>query len=199
MFFNFGLKIFFVNTAAAKTTDGQLAAVHLIAGAIGDFLTQGVGDVDLVQIGDRVAAFANEVNMIDGVSVEPFHTVDSAYAGNQALLLEQRQIPVNGSQGDVRVFGLKHFVDHVRRRVGCGRSQTFQDGIALFEVLFCNAHGHLPFFLFWGSLVYTHIVAHDFLFVNKNYSHLGNYFLGSDKSRRARFLLASLFEGGGMA
>ena len=81
MFYIFsGLKIFFVNTAAAKTTDGQLAAVHAIAGAIGDFLMQGVGDMDLMEIGNRVAAFANEVNMIDGVSVESFHTVDSAYA-----------------------------------------------------------------------------------------------------------------------
>ena len=155
MFYIFsGLKIFFVNTAAAKTTDGYLAAVHLIAGAIGDFLMQGVGNVDLVQIGDGAAVFANEVNMIDGISVESFHTVDGAYAGDQALLLEQCQIPVNCCQGDVRVFSLKHFVDHVRRRVGCGRTQTFQDGIALFEVLFCNAHGHLPFFCF-GALLFT--------------------------------------------
>ena len=176
MFFYFGLKIFFVNTAAAKTTDGQLAAVHLIAGAIGDFPVEGSGDLDLMQIGDRVTCFANEVDMGFGVGIEPLHTFDGAYAHDLALLLEQRQIPVNGSQGDVRVFGLKHFVDHVRRRVGCGRSQTFQDGIAFFEVLFCNAHGHLPFFLFWGSLVYTHIVTYVFLFVNKNYSHLVKYF-----------------------
>ena len=154
MFFYFGLKIFFVKTAAAKTADGHLAAVHLIAGAIGDFLIQGVGDVDLVQIRDSVAAFANEVDVGVGVAIEPFHTFDGADAGDQALLLEQRQIPVNGSQGDVRVFCLKHFVDHVRRRVGCGRSQTFQDGIAFFEVLFCNAHGHLPFFCF-GALLFT--------------------------------------------
>ena len=132
--------------------------------------------MDLMEIGNRVAAFANEVNMIDGVSVESLYTVDGAYAGDQTLLLEQGQIPVNSGQGDVRVFGLKHFVDHVRRRVGCGRSQTFQDGIPLFEVLFCNAHGHLPFFLFWGSLVYTHIVTYVFLFVNKNYSHFQKYF-----------------------
>ena len=81
MFYIFsGLKIFFVDTAAAKTTDGYLAAVHLIAGAIGDFLMQGVGDMDLMEIRNCVAVFANEVNMIDGVSVESFHTVDSAYA-----------------------------------------------------------------------------------------------------------------------
>ena len=155
MFYIFlGLKIFFVDTAAAKTTDGQLAAVHLIAGAIGDFLIQGVGDVNLMEIRNRVALFANEVDMGCGVAIEPFHTFDRADAGDQTLLLEQSQIPVNGSQGDVRVFSLKHFVDHVRRRVGCSRSQTFQDGIALFEVLFCNAHGHLPFFCF-GALLFT--------------------------------------------
>ena len=157
MFFNFGLKIFFVKTAAAKTTDGQLAAVHLIAGAIGDFLTQGVGDVDLMEIGNGVAFFANEVDVGRGVAIEPFHTFHRADAGNQALLLEQCQIPVNGSQGDVRVFSLKHFVDHIRRRVGCGRSQTFQDGIALFEVLFRNAHGHLPFSVVLGlSCLHPH-------------------------------------------
>ena len=155
MFYIFsGLKIFFVKTAVAKTTDGHLAAVHVIAGAIGDLLIQGGGDADLVQIGNRVAFFANEVDVVDGVAIEPFHTFDGADAGDQALLLEQCQIPVNCCQGDVRVFSLKHFVDHVRRRVGCGRSQTFQDGIALFEVLFCNAHGHLPFFCF-GALLFT--------------------------------------------
>ena len=93
-----GLKIFVFQAAAAKTADGQLAAVHLIAGAISDFLTQGVGDVDLVQIRDSAAVFANEVNMVDGVSVESLHTVDGAYAGDQTLLFEQRQISVNGSQ-----------------------------------------------------------------------------------------------------
>ena len=155
VFFIFDLKIFVFQTAAAKTTDGQLAAVHLIAGAIGNFLTQGVGDGDLMEIGNGVALFADEVDMVDGVAIEPFHTFDGADAGDQALLLEQRQIPVNGSQGDVRVFGLKHFVDHVRRGVGCGRTQTFQDGIAFFEVLFRNAHGHLPFFCCFGALLFT--------------------------------------------
>ena len=118
MFFNFGLKIFFVKTAAAKTTDGHLAAVHLIAGAISDFLMQGVGDVDLVEIRDSVAFFADEVNVGGSIAIEPFHTFDGAYAGDQSLLLKQGQVSVNGSQGDVRVFRLKHFVDHVRRRVG---------------------------------------------------------------------------------
>lgn len=150
----FALKIFVFQTAAAKTTDGQLAAVHLIAGAIGNFLTQGVGDDDLMEIGDGVAAFTDEVDMGRGVTVEPFHTFDGAYAGNQTLLLEQRQIPVNGSQGDVRVFGLKHFVDHVRRRVGISRTQTIQNGIAFSEVLFRYAHGHLPFCCF-GALLFT--------------------------------------------
>ena len=158
MFFNlfFALKIFVFQAAAAKTTDGQLAAVHLIAGAIGNFLTQGVGDGDLMEIGNGVAFFANEVDVVDGVAIEPFHTFDGAYAGNQALLLEQSQIPVNGSQGDVRVFCLKHLVDHVRRGVGISRTQTFQDGIALFEVLFCNAHGHLPFFCFGPFCLHPH-------------------------------------------
>ena len=154
MFFNFGLKIFFVKAAAAKTADGHLAAVHLIAGAIGDFPVQGVGDVDLMQIRDSVAFFANEVDVGVGVAIEPFHTLDGADAGDEALLLEQSQIPVNGSQGDVRVFCLKHFVDHVRRWVGISRTETFQDGITFFEVLFCNAHGHLPFFCF-GALLFT--------------------------------------------
>ena len=158
MFLNlfFALKIFVFQAAAAKTADGQLAAVHLIAGAIGDFLTQGVGDADLMEIRNSAAVFANEVNMIDGISVESLHTVDGAYAGDQALLLEQGQIPVNSGQGDVRVFGLKHFVDHVRRRVGIRRTQTFQDGIAFSEVLFCNAHRHLPFFCFGAFCLHPH-------------------------------------------
>ena len=112
--------------------------------------------MDLMKIRDSVAFFANEVDVGIGVAIEPFHTFDGADAGDQALLLEQSQIPVNGSQGDVRVFCLKHFVDHIRRRVGSGRSQTFQDGIAFSEVLLCNAHGHLPFCCF-GALLFTPI------------------------------------------
>ena len=154
MFFNFGLKIFFVKAAAAKTADGHLAAVHLIAGAIGDFPVQGVGDVDLVQIRDGVTFFANEVDVGGCVAIESLHTFDGANAGDQTLLFEQGQIPVNGSQGDVRVFRLKHFVDHVRRRVGSSRTETFQDGVAFFEVLFRFAHGHLPFCCF-GALLFT--------------------------------------------
>ena len=63
MFFNlfFALKIFVFQAAAAKAADGQLAAAHLIAGAIGYFLTQGVGDQDLMEIGNSITFFANEV------------------------------------------------------------------------------------------------------------------------------------------
>jgi len=151
-----------IQTAAAKTGDGQLAAVHLITGAISNLVTEGFGDVNLMQIRDSVAFLADEVDMGVGVCVKPFHAFDCADAGDLTLLLEQGQIPVNRSQGDVRVFRLKHFVDHVRRRVGIGGTQTFQYGVAFPEVLGGCCHGHLPFSLFWGSLVYTHIVAYGF-------------------------------------
>ena len=182
MFYICVLKIF--QTIAAQTIDRQLAAMHLVAVAVGDVFGQGRREVDLVQVGDRVAGLADEVDVGCGIGVEPFHSVDGADAHDLALLLEQGQVPVNSRQGDVRVLGLKHFVDHVRRRVGCGRAKTFQYGISFAELFRGRCHGHLPFFVFWGSLVYTHILSHDFNFVNKNYSHLHIFF----KTRPRRFL-----------
>ena len=81
-----------------------------------------------------------------GVAIESFDSLHGTDTGNQTLLFEQRQVPVNRSQGDVRVFRLKHFVDHVRRRVGIGGTQTFQDRVAFPELLGGCCHGHLPFF-----------------------------------------------------
>ena len=139
------LRIF--QTVAAKTVDGQLAAVHLVAVAIGDVFCQGGREVDLVQVGDRFAGLADEVDMGVSFGVESLHSVNGTDACDQALLLKQSQVSVNGSQGDVRVLGLKHFVDHVRRRVGISRTQTLENGVAFSELLCGRCHRHLPFLL----------------------------------------------------
>ena len=139
------LKIF--QTIAAQTVDRQLAAVHLVAVAVGDVFSQGRGKMDLVQVGDCIAVLTDEVDVGCGIGVEPFHSMYGTDAHDFALLLEQSQVPINGGQGDVRMLSLKHFVDHVRRRVGCSRAKTFQNGISFAELLGSRCHGHLPFLL----------------------------------------------------
>jgi hypothetical protein len=49
-----------------------------------------------------------------GVAVEALHTADGGYTLDQALLLEQSQIAVHRSEGNIRVLLLEHFVDHFR-------------------------------------------------------------------------------------
>ena len=71
-----------------------------------------------------MAVGADEVNMGFGVGVEPFHTVDRSHADDQALLLEECQIPVDRTQRDVRVFVLQLGMYPFRCGMGCGGAKT---------------------------------------------------------------------------
>ena len=70
---------------AAQTGEGQLAGVHLAAGAAG---TQLRGNGDLVHIHHRVAAIADKMNVGLGVGIEALGAVDGGNAGDLSLFLE---------------------------------------------------------------------------------------------------------------
>ena len=155
-----------VLAVAAQAGEGDLAGIHLAAGGFFHFRIQGFGNMDLVQIQDSVAAFADEVNMVLGVGIEPLDAFDGGDAGYQTLLLEIIQVPVNRGQGDVRMGLLEHLVDHFCRRMAVGILQTFPNGVALSELLGGLFHGHLTFYL-RVILIYELIVAQGFSFVKK--------------------------------
>ena len=70
-----------------------------------------------------------------GVGIESLGAVDGADADDQALLLEQGQIPVDRGQGNIRVLRLEHPVDVLRAGVGVRRPQAGKDDIPFFDVL----------------------------------------------------------------
>ena len=101
-------------TFPAEAGEGQAAAADPAAGVV-HLVGQGLGDGNLLQVQNSVAAVADEVDMGRGLGIEALRAVDTAHGGNQPLLLEQVQIPVHRSQGDIRVGLPKHLVDHLRQ------------------------------------------------------------------------------------
>ena len=101
-------------TIAAQAREGQLAAGHPAAGESFDLLRQGVGNLDLVQIQNRVAAVTDEMDVGGGIGVVALRTVYIADADDVSLLPEERQIPVNRRHGDIRMLLLEHGVNHIR-------------------------------------------------------------------------------------
>ena len=162
-------------TVSAQTGEGYLAGVDPAAGGFLYLRIQGFGNMDLVQVQDGVAAFADEVDMVPGVGIKSLDAVYGGHAGYQTLLLEVIQIPVDRGQGDVRMGLLEHLVDHFRRRVAVGLLQTFQNGIALSELLGGWFHGHLSFVVF-ASDYHLRTYSSTGIWVcqeeNENYSHL---------------------------
>ena len=79
------------------------------------------------------------------VAVEPLNAVYCAYADDLALILEHGQVPVNSTQGNVRIFLLQVVVDHFSGGVGVRASQVVQDRVALAELLGGSFHRLAPF------------------------------------------------------
>ena len=76
------------------------------------------------QIYDSSAAFANKVAVGGGDCVEPFLSLDHAHALNQAVVLEENQVPVHRPQTEIGVGRLKLMVDPLGRGVTvCGLNQ----------------------------------------------------------------------------
>ena len=157
---------------AAQTGHGQVATLDLATGQVFHFETETGRHFDLRQIQNGIAAGAEEVDMGRGVGIESLGAVYGSDADDQALLFEKRQIPVDRGLRDIRVGLLQHLVNHLGGRVRVCVHQTLEDGVALTELLCTGFHEHLSFLYLRVILVYTQIIAHPFLFVNKNYSHL---------------------------
>ena len=122
----------FLLTVAAQTGEGQSAAFDVAAAT---FFPVVPGHGDLVQVDDRIAIAADEVDMGFGVGVEAFHTFHRGHTHDGAFGLEFRQIPVNRRQRDVGMFLMQHFVHHIRGGMGVGVLQAGKDRVALFELL----------------------------------------------------------------
>ena len=73
-----------------------------------------------MQVQDRVAVGTDEVYMGIGIGIEPFNAPDSCNALDHALGFEPGQIPVDRCQRDIRMFFLKHLMNHLRRGVRIG-------------------------------------------------------------------------------
>ena len=124
-----------IDTIAAKTGKGQLAAFNTAAGGFLHRLAQCLGHLDLVQINHRITAGTDEMHMGIDVGIEPLDATDGCNTLDDSLTAEPGQIPVDRGKGDIRVVLLKHLVYHIRRGVGIGTAQALQDGIALFKLL----------------------------------------------------------------
>ena len=105
---------FFLAAALAYAGEAELTFAHLAAGGGFHGAAQLLGHRDLGKIDNGVAAIADEVDMGLGVAVEALDTAHCAQALDDALVFEQGQIPVHRGQGDIRVLGQQHFMQHFR-------------------------------------------------------------------------------------
>ena len=81
--------MFLILTAAADTGEGQGAAFDVAAAT---FFPVVPGHGDLMQVDDRIAAGADEVDMGVGVGIEPFHTLHRGHTHDLAFGLKLGQV-----------------------------------------------------------------------------------------------------------
>ena len=112
-----------LHTAPAPAVEGQVAGVHpgigLSCGGGGQLL----GDGHPVEVCDRAAAGADEVDMGIDVAVIPLDSVHGAQADDQPLILKQGNVAVDRPKGQVRDLGLQGRVHRFSRRVLVGGPQ----------------------------------------------------------------------------
>ena len=111
-------------TFPAGAGEAQAAGFCAAAGPAIHISSQTFGNDHSRQVIHLVAGVADEVDVGFGVCIEAFHTVDGAHADDQALLLEERQIPVDRSQRDVRVLSFQLGMYPFSRRVAGCRAET---------------------------------------------------------------------------
>ena len=104
--------------------------------AAADLFGKPGGRVNLLHVDHRAAVGADEVGMGGGLPVEAFIAVHDADGGDNALPLERGKIAVDCAKGQVRDLRLELRVDPFRRRMSRRGTDTFQDRVALFAVLF---------------------------------------------------------------
>ena len=118
----------------AGAGEAQAAGFGAAAGVPVGFGGETFGNDHARQVFYLVAAGADKVDMGFGIRVEAFHTVDGADADDQALLFKERQVPVDRSQGDVRIFRFQLCVYPFGCGMGCGGAETVENRFTLFEM-----------------------------------------------------------------
>ena len=98
----------FSDTIQAGSCEGELTPADFRTGSGSGAVAQLPGDVNLMQIRNSAAVVTDKVNMGLGVAIESLDAIDCSQALDHSLLLEQSQVPVDRSQGDVGVFFLEH-------------------------------------------------------------------------------------------
>ena len=131
----------------AHAGEAETAAFHFSAAALRG-VRQALGDGKLVQVDYRVTLAAKEVDMGIGVAVKPFHTADRCHADDQALLLEQVQIPVDCADGQIRDLLFQLRIDRFGTGVRLGSLQVMQDRIPLTKLLLRSLQLQSPLFDF---------------------------------------------------
>ena len=127
----------------AGTGEAQAAGFCAAAGVPVGIGADAFGNDHSRQVIHLVTGAADEVDMGFGVRIEAFHTVYGADADDQSLLFEQSQIPVDRTQGDVRIFRFQLGVYPFGCGVaGCG-AKAVEDRFALFKVFRSWLHRHL--------------------------------------------------------
>ena len=131
--------------ALAGAGEGQLAIGHGSSGLTCRPAAQAFRDFHVGQVDDTVATLTDEVNMGINITVEPFHAIHRAETLDHTLLLKQRQVSVNGTQRNVRIFMLDLSINPISRRVNIGTPQASQNRISFFELLCSLLHRYLLF------------------------------------------------------
>ena len=124
-----------LHAGAAPAVEGQVAVVDHGAGLFCGGVVQLLGHMQGMEVADRAAAGADEVDMGIDVAVVALDTVDRAQADDEPLLLEQRQVAVHRSQGQIRDLGLQGCIHRLGGGVLSRVAQIIQDRIPLAEVL----------------------------------------------------------------
>ena len=124
--------------------EAELTGIYGAADLGSRLAAEGMRYAELRQVDHRIAVLTDEVDVGIGVPVESFHAPDRGDAGDQPLLLEQGQIPVDRGQGDVRDLFADLVEDPVGGRMDIGGADTAQDRVPLTEMLPC-LHRHLLF------------------------------------------------------
>lgn len=107
----------------AFTKEGELALRNGSLGQTGSLLGKNMGHLNFMQIQDPTAEGTNEVDMGLDVAVKPFHPIDIAQTLDQPLLFEQRQVPIDSAQGNVRNFRFDPGVDHLSGGMSIGGAE----------------------------------------------------------------------------
>ena len=137
-----------VQALPAESRESQLGLIDAAAEKPG--VAAVIRLVHLGHIQYRAASAANEMHMGLDVAIEALHAAHRCHAGDDSLALEERQIPVDRCQGDIRVLLPEHLVELLGAGVARCPPKAGQDGIP-FAKLFGRFQAMSSFCLLFAS------------------------------------------------